>query len=1842
MKRIKLITILLLAFMALFIISCNNNDDTNKQQPVEGPIKVNQGYIDYISEYTSGIISKNSEIKFILNTPVDYPYTVGEKLPSDLFDISPSIDGDLILEDKYTLVFRPKTLFESATIYKGSLNLKKLLKAKKEFASFPFQVQTLKLNAKLDFLQYKAYTVTDLSKNFIEGIISSTDYIAEADFLKTISAKQNDRQLPIKFIRKSNTKVTIIIDSIIRKDIETLAILEFNGQAVGIDNKDIYNINIQALNNFKVLNVRLRNKSNSTIEVLFSSPISEKQDINGLITITDSKNNNITYTYTINGSLIRLHPGSMKNFCTVGVHLGLEDITGKKIKKVFYETIKFEDIIPEFKLVGKGNIMPNSESLIFPFEAVGLKEVKVTIVKVFKNNMGQFLQQNQLSSSSSLQKVGRPIYNSIVPLNLKDEDQYLVRKRYFIDINKLIDVKKGEIYNVELSFGKRNTILDCNEDDKDELVKIEENEDYWNGDSYYNGNYNYVYDYSERNNPCHPYFYNYHNTSISKNLISSNYGIISKQNEDGTYHVIVTDLRTTLPISHAMVELYNYQNQIILSKETNKEGFATFQTKKKGFYIKVSKDENIGYLRLKNENTLSYSMFDISGKSSPKGVKGFIYGERGVWRPGDSIHIFFVIEDKQHKLPNEYPVTFELFKPDNQLVKKEIVKKGLNGFYRFTALTSPDAVTGNWNIYAKVGGQEFRKRLKIEMVKPNRLKVELRSKNETLETGIDNTMNLSSKWLTGANAGALKTTVKVKLIPLKTSFDGYSQYIFDDPTKSFRSEEEEIFNGKLNAKGKQSFTYKTESNNEVPGMLKARFTSYVYEKGGDYSLNTQDYLLSNYNTYAGMNLNFDDDKYNLIYTDRNHTLNLISLDANGEKVNTTLLVKIFKLKWSWWWSSSDDNIANYIKNTDYIVRESDHITTVNGKASYSFSIPNKDWGRYYIQITDTKSGHITGQEIYIDWPNWSSRGNSNPDAATMLTFSTEKPKYKVGEDVKLIIPTAADGRALISLEKGGKVLRMFWAETKKGVSEVVFTATSDMSPNIYANITYIQKHSQTSNDLPIRMYGTTPVYIEDPTTHLFPQIEAPNSIESEENYSISVSEKNGKPMTYSLAIVDEGLLDITNYKTPSLWDFFYQREALRTKTWDMYDYVMGAFGTRLEKMFAIGGDSEAIKKNEQKANRFVPVVKVLGPFSLEGGETKVHKLKMSNYIGSVRAMVVAGNNGAYGKTEKAIPVKKPVMVLATLPRVLGTNETCDLPITVFVMDKAVKNVKVTVATNKQLEIIGAKSLSLKFNENKEQIVFFKLKTNSNTGLAKVKVSVEGNGSKAYHEIELDVRNPNPPVSESSQYLLEKNLEFRISPLGIIGSNEMKIEISALPSMAIDERLYYLISYPHGCLEQTTSSILPQLYLGALTNLSHERTIETEKNIKAGISRLYKFQLEDGGMSYWIGGRYSNEWGTSYAGHFMFEAEKMGYSLPSTFKDKWVKYQTSKANSWNTNTPNGMVQAYRLYTLALSGHAAIGAMNRLKELPLRIEAREMLASAYAAIGQTEVARQLVQNKTEAYVQASRLYYHYSYGSKQRDEAVRLMTYIAINDQAQAMNTLKKIAKTLSSDSYMNTQTTAFSLMAVSKYISVFKPSTTIAVDYKINGESAKIDSQVPVYTIILKNADSKQSLEFENNEAGNLFISVIRRGIPSAKEETEFSENLSIKVRYTDVNGSALKVDSLKQGTEFKAIVYVKNTNNIDEINDVALSQIFPSGWEIVNNRLLGTVNKNADQADFIDIRDDRVYQYFDLKASQSKTFKVSLISAYTGSYYLPGVIAEAMYDHNFKAGIKGKSVSVIK
>ncbi|MBE7178645.1 MAG: hypothetical protein INR69_19755, partial [Mucilaginibacter polytrichastri] len=853
---------------------------------------------------------------------------------------------------------------------------------------------------------------------------------------------------------------------------------------------------------------------------------------------------------------------------------------------------------------------------------------------------------------------------------------------------------------------------------------------------------------------------------------------------------------------------------------------------------------------------------------------------------------------------------------------------------------------------------------------------------------------LTARWLFGATAQNLKARVDAQLYKKPTTFPKYANYVFDNPTSSFTSQSTTVFDGTLDSSGKASVSPSFEPGDNAPGQLLANLVVKVFEPGGNFSIDNISMPFNPYSSYVGIKVPEGDKNWGYLPAGKVQNFDLAEVTTKGAPVpgSSSVEVALYRIQWRWWWDNTGDNLSNFTQDEYNKLIRKDTVRMQNGKGVFSFKTDDGDYGRYLVLVTDKNSGHTAGTTFYVSDPYWQTRSdNGDATAASMLSFTADKDKYEVGDKINLTIPSSEGGRALISLETGSKVLKTYWVETVKGQTHYTFEATKEMSPNVYVNVTMVQPHAQTVNDLPIRMYGVLPVLVEDKNTILTPVISMADNIRPEENSSITVSEANGKNMTYVIAIVDEGLLDLTRFKTPDPHAAFYAKEALSVKSWDVYDYVIGAWGGELERILTIGGDAEAeLASKTRRANRFPAVVKFLGPFTTGGGKT-THNFVLPAYMGSVRAMVIAAHDNAFGMAEKAVTVKKPLMMLATLPRVLAPLEECKIPVTVFATDNSVKNVSLSLQSNPYLDAAGTQTVS--FSKPGEQVVYFTAKVKPNTGIGKIVINATSGSEKTRVETELDIRNPNPYQTQTTEAVLQPGASWKssVAMIGDAVSSKATLEISSVPAMNLESRLTYLITYPHGCIEQTTSSVFPQLVLNQLLDLSDRQKADIDRNVRAGLQKIQNFQTSDGGFSYWPNEGTADEWGSNYAGHFLLEASARGYNISSSILNQWKSYERGKALSWNVKTApwygTDLSQAYRLYLLALAKAPEVGAMNRLKEWKfLTPEGKWRLAAAYYLIGQNNTALQLVSGLPTTFV--PRKDPGFTYGSALRDEAMVL--------------------------------------------------------------------------------------------------------------------------------------------------------------------------------------------------------------------------------------------------------------
>ena len=1829
--------------LALLLACSGAPEDGSRQDAAE-----QFDWSPYIAAHTPERISRRDPIRVRFTTDQVTEEQVGEEAPPRL-SFEPAIEGVATWSSRRELTFHPAAPLTSGASYRVLLSFEGLAERPDHPARFAFSIRVIPQHFELTIEGLSA-DPTAPSLRILEGALITADVEDAAPIERVLRAVYRGEERPLRWSHGKDGKThRFSIPGLARPPEEAALTLHWDGEAIGLDLRGTREIAIPPLDRFEVTRVRAIQDDGQYVLIRFSDVLDPAQPLEGLVQIGGALQRAV-----IEDNLLRVYPReSLQGRVAVRIDAGLRNRAGEQLGAVVTRAVVFPSLKPALRFVGSGVIVPHGDKVRIPFEAVAVHSLQVTAFRVYEDNVGQFLQSNPLDGTRGLKYVGRYLWRKTLHLDPVEAGKWT---RYDLDASELWRAQPGGLLHLELSINRGNVSYACPEaagevppvpedpyqNYDDQRTVDRSGWDGWSGppDRSRQG---------DRKDPCQDAYYRFASEARThRNFLASNLGLLAKRGDDTDLFFTTTDLRTALPLAGVAIEVRNFQHQILATATSDDSGWATAQVAATPFYAVARHDDEVGYLRLNTGSALATSHLDVGGEKVERGVKGVFYGERDIWRPGDVIHLVFALHDEEGKLPPGHPVTVSLFDPRGREVLTRTQSAPVGDFYAFHLKTDEDAPTGRWRVRAQLGGLRFERRVRIETIAPNRLAVKLDFGADVLRAAEQPLRGeLSATWLHGAVAAGLKAHVDARLRPRPTRFSRAVNYVFDDPTRSLGSEEEPLFEGRLDDAGRVHFSGQLPVHRGAPGILTARFRSRVFERGGAFSSEYIELPFHPYPHYVGVKLPPGDRARGMLRTDEAHTVEIATLDSRGEPVSLRgLEAHLYKVKWRWWWDQSPESLARYATASHHGAVARGRINTVDGVGKWQFELNYPQWGRYLLRVCDPGGGHCTGKVIYIDWPGWAGRGREQSGVgATALSMSADKSDYTVGERAVIRLPAAHRGRALVSVETGSRLLSQRWVEVAEGENQLEIPIGSEMAPTAYVNAVLLQPHTGKQSDRPIRLYGYLPLHVEDPGTRLQPVLEAPERVGSKQPFALRVSEGQGRPMTYTLAVVDEGLLGLTRFATPDLHSVFYRREALGIRTWDVFDLVVGAYGGALERLLALGGDESAPPPADSEKRRFPPVVRFLGPFALGAGETASHRIELPEYFGAVRAMVVAGDGRAYGSTHQSIAVRDSLMLLATLPRVLGPEEALRLPVEVFATDTTVGRVEITLQTDDFFQTVGPAVTHLEFAEPGDQLAFFQLRSGRELGRGTVTVLARSDGgAEARQQIHLEIRAPNPVTIRQERTTLAsgESHETKLVPHGLPGTNRVAIEVSGVPPMDLERRLSFLIRYPHGCIEQTTSAVFPQLFLPNLVSLEPAQREELEGNVRAGIRRLGGFQLPSGGFSYWPGGGGggAHVWATSYAGHFLIEAAERGHHVSASLRENWLAYQSNTARSWTAGLGlPAQGQAYRLYTLALAGEPAVGAMNRLRERGgLSAPARWLLAAAYQRAGQRRAAAELVGS-------GGRDVQHYdttdrTFGSALRDRAIELLTLVELGRAADAEPLMRELSAALSGKDWHSTQTTAFALLALSRYFG----DTPLASDFSFvlhrgEGEAAELRPKTPIYRSELPDFPAGgQEVALHNTGERTLYATFSTTGIPPAGEESPTAQDLWLELRYTDSSGAALDVGQLAPGTDLVAEVVVVNTTR-RKFENIALTHVFPSGWEILNPRLLGD-SEEPDHFDYQDVRDDRVLTYFGLKPEQRVHLRLLLNASYTGRYYAPAVNAEAMYDASVHARSPGRWVTV--
>ncbi|MDW3651048.1 MAG: hypothetical protein R8P61_28485 [Bacteroidia bacterium] len=1865
-----------LLFLSVFLI-------LNRDSDLEEYMNYDPAFDTYLSAYTAGELSSNSILKVRFLEDMVSSEELGKDINEKLFHFDPKIKGKAFWIDKRTIAFEPSTPLNEAQFYKGKLKVSNLIAQAPEYFKFGFWTGPKRMD-----IRFKALKASQQGREkwqILEGVISLSEQ-SDTTMVKFVLQAETAKgdELNINWNHQKDLKTHhFSIEKVKRGDLDQELSISWDGNKVGVDTEGSQNFLIPSKDKFVVHKVHSFFAPDQYLTVEFSDLLDLDQDLKGLIELAD-----VEATTRIEGNRIHVYPSKhLDGDFKLLVRPGIKTISGAPLKKVFTKTLAFGSKEPEVVLLGDPHhsIIPSSGNLIpIRFQARNLKAIDIRIIKIFENNIPQFLQTQELVSIESkystyrydedLLRVGKLALRKTVALTDYASRDFTKLQPFTLDLSAYVNLDPGAIYEITLGYRREHYVGQCNEVIEEngkhaDMLKLPSiwykhrytsaEDTVWKDDDSFN-DILFSPRTIQRSEPCYELYYTSRKPSRSYLFLASDLGIIAKQGEDEG-HYFVTDLNTTEPVKGVEIELYDYTQQFIANGITNAEGKAVVNFPKKPnlipnkpFLLIAKKDKQRGYLKLDNANALELTEFKIGGNTYHRGLKGYIYGERGLWRPGDTMHISFILEDEEKVLPKGHPVIMQFHDPHTKLLISETqTYQGKNGVYAFHPYTSPNAVPGKYLFRIRVGGTVFDKLLKVETFYPSRLEFKGDPFKEPLRIS----------WLNGgAAAKNLKSRTEVTIKRLVTSFESFPDYSFEDVRfgeyreyfSTVQAENHTNDQGILDAGiPEENFSKSEPEARKWPGILSEIYKVRVFEPGGRYSFRRYTRKVYQHSEYVGVYLSPTGPPKTLVMEDQRAHLNgwmeymanIVVVDSKGRRVkNREVEVNINSIAPNIWhdqtstaYKGSSNNFNSAHNSKPYKSLSQKLITDAKGRASWNFIIREKG---YFELIVSNPSSNHTSRLLLSSIDNEGRLDLENEEL--VLNVFSSKTKYQLGEEIELNFEGTENGRALISLESGNNVLHSFWEKTHAGLNTTRIQTDLSMSPNVYAHVTLIQGHKETKNDRPIRLYGIIPIQVEDPNTILEPEISMPNQLRPNQVASIQVSERSGKAMTYTLAIVDKGLLDISEFETPDPYETFYQKEALKVRSFDMYKYL--SLNSPVNNVVSIGGGDMGEKPPDADIDRFKPVVIFKGPFFLEAGKNnkRIHKIPIGNSKGTLKTMLIARSGKAYGSDEQISRLSLPLMVLGELPSNMGPNEEISVPVTVFANVDGIKDVEVFLKPTGLFESNGKMNQLVSFSESGTETIFFNLKTKNKTGSAGIKINVRSGSNKDSYETALNVVSPNrvqskiinpPSISPGESWKatipwakesINSNLYLEVNPPILRGWNR---------------RLSQLKNSPETNAEIIVSKSFPLIYLAANPSIDKEVQKSYVNAINSSIAKIQEYQLENGAVSYWKNSYQNYDWLTNYAGHFMLEAEKAGYKVDPFFFQRWISFQKGKAYSWDQN--DRLMQAYRLYLLALAKEAPVRSMNQLNfgdsEHPL---ADWLLAAAYHEIGRPQQAEGIISDFSSARISIMD-FWETNMGSEIRDKALMLFSMGIIRNNLPADSLLQILQDKLLSKDELNSHEMAMSMIAILNYNSLESFLNPLEFDYRLNaGPWINISTKSGNFYRLLGN-QKIQTLELKNKGSKAISPQINLEESIDSVSSSELNMEVSYYEGQCNSNRNTWKKvqgNFFDQGTDVIVEVKVRSRNQKD-IDNLILIQNFPAGFQIISTEC----NPGSIPTHQL-VKDQMVSTFFNLgkEADFQKIFYVQLNSGYIGEFEFPPIELKAKYNSSMYIRGKRRRISITK
>ena len=1327
----------------------------------------------------------------------------------------------------------------------------------------------------------------------------------------------------------------------------------------------------------------------------------------------------------------------------------------------------------------------------------------------------------------------------------------------------------------------------------------------------------------------------------SRFISLSDIGLIAKQGEDKIL-VFVNSIKTTNAIDGVNISLYANNNQLIGTGATNGDGVAEISYTKKDFsgfkpaMIIAKTADDFNYLPF-NNTSVNTSRFDVGGKrNNTTGLDAFIYEERDIYRPGEKINFSVILRDRQWKSPGDIPVKLKFLLPNGKELKS--FRKNLNeeGSVEGNIPIDISAITGSYSLEVYTSNDVLlgSKNFMIEEFVPDRIKVNTKLDKDFLRPGESTSLDISALNFFGPPAANRNYECEIQVKQKYFSPEKFHDYDFSlaNPSTTI---EKQVKEGKTDADGHaaESFTLdKMYANN---GLLQANFYTTVFDETGRPVSRASSVDLVTQDVFFGVR----EDWFYYYALNQPVKFQLVSVNKDGNEVRSTAKVQVIKHEYKTVLAKSGSYFRYESQKEDRLMIENQ--VSVGNNTVYSY-IPRSP-GDYELRVYRPGSNSYVSRSFY-SYGSWSWGDNSSFEVNNEghVDIELDKKSYYSGETVKALFKTPFSGRLLVTTETD-HVLSYQYVNVANRTAKVELKMSGDDVPNSYITATLIKPHD--ISDIPLTVaHGFMNIKVEEKSRNIPVEITAQKSVRSRTHQKVKVKSAPGSFVT--LAAVDNGVLQVSDFKTPDPYNYFYQKKALQVDAYDLYPLL---FPEVRAKLSSTGGDAELEMKkrvNPMPAKRIKIVSYWSGIVKANGNGEANFEFDIPQFSGEVRLMAVAYKDQNFGSSENAMKVADPIVISTALPRFLSPSDTVMVPVILTNTTSKSANVSANLKVIGPLKIIGGNNQTLSLNANSEGRATFQVVADPAIAVGKISVAVNGLGEKFTDETEISIRPPSAlqKMSGSGSVTGGSTQQVTINTSDFIpGSINYQLVVSRSPALELTDHLRYLVEYPYGCTEQTVSAAFPQLYYGDMADLlglnQKQNKLNANTNIIEAIRKIKMRQLYNGAVTLWDNEDREDWWATIYAAHFLLEARKAGFDIDNSLIETMLSYIAIRLKNreliayfYNRDQNRKIAPkevAYGLYVLALAGRSNISAMNYYKSTPsiLSLDSKYLLASAFAIAGDKRSFNTMLPTSfsgEESIAQTGGSYY-----SDIRDEAIALNALIDVDPGNSQIGTMAKhVSDKLKNRRWLSTQERAFAFLALGKLARSANKSDLTA-EIKVNGKTiAKVSNGWKGDASLLKG----NNIQIMTSGTGRLYYYWQSEGISASGKYREEDNYIRVRKRFYDRFGNPLAGNTFKQNELIIVGISLENAYTT-EVDNIVITDVLPAGFEIENPRTKEIPGmdwiKNVDEPTALDVRDDRIHFFVDLKFNRPQMYYYAVRAVSPGIYKMGPVSADAMYNGEY-------------